>query len=72
MDEQRIIHVSPFAEWYASQDLSARGVWVYDKTGDRKVLVEPPAQWGRHWSWNLTEDGKGVYFRRTGRQGAGN
>jgi hypothetical protein len=28
-------------------------------------MAEPPAEWGRHWSWNVTEDGKGVYFKRT-------
>jgi hypothetical protein len=40
-------------------------VWLCDKTTEEKVKVEPPAEWGRNWSWNITEDGKGVYFRRT-------
>ena len=31
----------------------------------RKVKVEPPAEWGRDWSWNVTEDGTGIYFERT-------
>jgi len=72
MDEQHIIHLSPWPQWYATQDTSARGVWLCDKTSDRKVLVERPAEWGRHWSWNMTEDGKGIYLCRTGRQEAGN
>jgi hypothetical protein len=61
----RWMHLSPFREWYATQDASSRGVWICDKASDRKVKVEPPAAWGRHWSWNVTEDGKGVCFKRT-------
>ena len=49
---------------YAAQD-GSRGVWLCDKASDRSVKVEPPAAWGRHWSWNLTEDGSGIYFRHT-------
>ena len=26
--------------------------------------VVPPADWGRHWTWNVTEDGTGIYFKR--------
>ena len=63
-DENCIIHLSPFKDWYADQDVS-RGVSFHDRATGRKVTVEPPAEWGRHWSWNLTEDGKGIYFRRT-------
>jgi hypothetical protein len=58
-----IVHHSPFPDWFATQDTS-RGVWLCDRTSDRKILVEPPAEWGRHWAWNLTEDGTGIYFRR--------
>ena len=58
------IHPAPFSEWHATQDTSSRGVWLCDKTSDRKVLVEPPTEWGRHWSWNVTEEGTGIYFRR--------
>ena len=64
-DEDCRIHPSPFTDWYATQDTS-RGVWLCDKASDRKILVQPPTEWGRHWSWNLTEDGSGIYFRRTG------
>lgn len=64
-DNDRRIHPSPFLNWYAKQDTSVRGIWLCDKASDRKVLVEPPAEWGRHWAWNLTEDGKGIYTRRT-------
>jgi len=62
-DQEHVIHKSPFPVWYASQDTS-RGVWLCDRTSDRKVLVQPPTEWGRHWSWNLTEDGSGIYFTR--------
>ena len=61
MSEERIVHPSPFAQWFATQD--GRAVWVCDKASDRKVRFEPPAEWGRHWSWNLTEDGGGIRFR---------
>ena len=64
-ETDRRIHPSPYPQWYATQDTSARGVWLCDKASDRKVLVEPPAEWGRHWAWNLTEDGKGVGRERT-------
>ena len=63
-DQDRRIHLSPFADWYATQDAPTRCVWLCDKTSDRKVKVEPPTEWGRHWSWNVTEDGRGIYFRR--------
>jgi hypothetical protein len=66
-DEDRRICPSPFGEWYAAQDASSRGVWLCDKASDRKILVEPPAEWGRRWSWNVTEDGTGVYLGRVPR-----
>lgn len=28
------------------------------------MLASPPREWGEAWSWNLTEDGDGIYFRR--------
>jgi len=63
-DNDRIIHKSPFSEWYATQDASC-GVWLCDKTNDQKIKIEPPAQWEAHWTWNVTEDGMGIYFKRT-------
>ena len=63
-EDDRRIHPSPFREWYATQDTS-RGVWLCDKASERKVKVEPPAEWGRYWGWNVTEDGRGIYFERT-------
>jgi hypothetical protein len=63
MNQQRIIHVSPWPEWYATQDTS-RGVWLCDRTSDQKVLAQPPTEWGRDWKWNVTEDGKGVCLRQ--------
>jgi hypothetical protein len=63
-DQDCRIHPSPFPDWHATQDTS-RGVWLCDKASDRKTLVEPPTEWGRCWSWNVTEDGGGIYFRRT-------
>ena len=64
MNEDAIIHRSPFSDWYATQDTSF-GVWLCDRASDQKVKVEPPAEWGAHWTWNVTEDGAGIYFRRT-------
>ena len=49
---------------HATQD-GSRGVWLCDKASERKVKVEPPAEWGRYWTWNVTEDGTGIYFERT-------
>ena len=62
-EDDRIVHRSPWREWYATQDGSC-GVWLCDKASERKVKVEPPVEWGRHWSWNVTEDGTGIYFKR--------
>jgi hypothetical protein len=64
MNEDDIIHRSPFRDWYATQDASC-GVWLCDRASDQKVKIEPPAQWEAHWTWNVTEDGVGIYFRRT-------
>ena len=69
MDQDQRIYPSPFPDWYATQDTSSRGVWVCDRATEGKVKAEPPAEWGRHWSWNITEDGKGVCFRRMGQEG---
>jgi hypothetical protein len=62
-DEDRIVHPSPFPDWFATQDTS-RGVWLCDRTRDRKVKVQPPAEWGLDWAWNITQDGTAIYFRR--------
>jgi len=63
-DQNSRIHPSPFSDWFASQD-GSRGVWFCDRTSEQRVNLEPPAEWGRHWSWSVTEDGKGVCLRRT-------
>jgi hypothetical protein len=63
-DEDRRIHLSPWHDWYSTQDASSRGVWLCDKASEQKVKVEPPTEWGRHWSWSVTEDGTGIYFKR--------
>jgi hypothetical protein len=62
-EDDRIVHRSPWRAWYATQD-GSRGVWLCDKASERKVKVEPPAEWGRYWAWNVTEDGTGIYFKR--------
>ncbi len=64
MKDELVIHPSPWLEWFATQD-SERGVSIREKGSDRKIVIEPPSEWGTHWAWNLTEDGAGVYFRRT-------
>ena len=46
-NESRIFHKSPFADWFATQDV-ARGVTIYDRSSDTKIAVAPPAEWGRH------------------------
>jgi len=62
-DNDRRIHPSPYLDWYATQDVSC--VWIYERGSDRRIKLEPPAEWGQHWAWNITEDGGGIYFRRT-------
>ena len=63
-EHDRRIHPSPFREWCATQDASSRGVWICDRTSDKRINAEPPVEWGRHWTWNVTEDGTGIYFKR--------
>ena len=58
-----IIHRSPWPDWYAKQD-DLFGVWICDRASKQKTKVEPPAKWGRHWGWNITEDGTGIEIRR--------
>ncbi len=69
-DQDFRIHPSPFSDWYATQDTSARGVWLCDRVTEEKIKLEPPAEWGRDWAWNITEDGRAVCFQRTGQAGA--
>ena len=64
MDNDHRIHPSPFAEWYASQDTSAGGVWLCDKTSDEKVLVRAADRVGAALEWNVTQDGTGIYVKR--------
>jgi hypothetical protein len=64
MTDELIVHSSPWPEWFATQDVE-RGVSICDKGSDRRIVIEPPLDWGSHWAWNLTEDGTGVYFRTT-------
>ncbi len=59
---QIAIHKSPWSSWYADQ--VGRAVWIHDKASNRKTKLEPPADWGGHWQWNITEDGTGIFFRR--------
>jgi hypothetical protein len=56
------IHLSPYVDWYATQDVAC--VWICDRHSEQRVKFEPPAEWGRHWSWNITEDGSGIYMKR--------
>jgi len=58
------IHKSPWPEWIATQE-SLAGVSIVSKTTGEQVMVEPPKEWGRHWAWNITEDGTGIVMRRT-------
>jgi hypothetical protein len=62
MTDTFVVHKAPWPSWYADQD--GRGVWLHDKASGQKIRVAPPAEWGRGWSWNITEDGTGIYFRR--------
>ena len=57
-EDDRRIHPSPYSDWHATQD-GSRGVWLCEKASERKVKVEPPAEWGRHWSWNVTRTAGG-------------
>jgi hypothetical protein len=63
MTEDLVIHKAPWpTDWYVTQD-AVRGVLFRKRDSGEHVKVEPPSAWGRRWSWNLTEDGSGVYFR---------
>ncbi len=64
MTDELVVHSSPWPKWFVTQDV-ARGVSIYEKHSDRKIVIEPPTEWGSHWAWNVTEDGAGVYFRGT-------
>lgn len=58
------LHKSPWPAWLATQE-SLSGVVICNKNTGEKVVVEPPKEWGRHWAWNLSEDGSGIVIRRT-------
>ena len=48
-----------FKMWQVTQD--GRGLVVTDLHRRKTARVEPPAEWGDRWSWNLTDGG--FYFR---------
>ncbi len=59
-------HASPWDEddCFYSQD-GSRGVWCCHKLTGQKIKFEPPAEWGTHWRWNLSEIGSGIMFYKT-------
>lgn len=62
-DPDMVTHPSPWPEWFATQyDIGS--VWMCDKTSEEMVKVEPSADWGGSWAWNITEDGTGIVMRR--------
>jgi len=63
-DADKVIHPSPWLEWLGTQS-DTHSVWICDKTSDERIKVEPPADWGNAWAWNVTEDGTGILMRRT-------
>jgi len=67
MTADQRMYPSPFSEWTASQDTSCNCLLIHDTASDQQVKVEPPADWGRDWTWSVTEDGRGIHFRRTAR-----
>src|SRR5690606_29776753 len=58
------IHRSPWPNWFATQD-TVRGVRLHDKVTGQQVSFSPPAEWGPHWAWNVSEDGRGIVMVRT-------
>lgn len=58
------IHHSPWPNWFATQD-TVRGVRLHDKVSGQQVSFSPPAEWGRHWAWNVSEDGNGIVMVKT-------
>jgi hypothetical protein len=63
MSEDRIVHPVPFRNWHADQE--GRTIRICDKDSEQRIKVEPPVEWGRHWTWNFAEDGLGIYLKRT-------
>lgn len=61
-DANTVIHPSPWPDWLATQE--GRSVWICNKASEERVRVEPPADWGSDWAWNITEDGTGIVMRR--------
>ena len=62
-DPDSVIHRSPFSDWYATQH-DNHSVWICDKISNEKIQVEPPADWGSAWAWNIDESGAGIVMRR--------
>ena len=55
---------SPWPKWFAKQE-SLRDVFLCDRTSEERIFVEPPKEWKRKWSWNISPDGTGIVMRRT-------
>ena len=62
--ETRITHPVDFETCYVTQ--RGRSVVVVKKGElDAQGMFAPPQAWGDSWSWNVLEDGSGIYLRRT-------
>jgi len=58
-----VTHSSPWLDWYATQE-NSRSVWICNRVSEEKIQVEPPADWGNAWAWNINEFGTGIVLRR--------
>jgi hypothetical protein len=62
-DDDAVIFHSPWSEWFATQE-DCRSVWLCNKASAERIKVEPPAEWGNGWAWNISEQGTGIVMRR--------
>ena len=58
-----VTHPSPWPDWFATQE-NCRSVLICNKASEEKVKVEPPADWGSNWAWNINDTGAGIVMRR--------
>ncbi len=59
-DVETVFHTIGFKGWEVTQN--GRSLLITDKSDGHTIELAPPEQWGRNWTWNLTDDG--IFFKR--------
>ncbi len=73
MPTETVVHEFPLgSEHFVAQ--AGRSVQIFKRVEGNSFSVDlrepvkvfsPPEKWGKHWAWNIREDGSGIVFIHT-------